>query len=174
MEEHKPIGSDDCVPPGTSVLAKVIRSQCAELLSKVVNEAAYREQASPGMAAHVRAFLLHKLLHWIYRKGTHIFAAPTLKKLERLGERLALRELRRLVKESGAVAQPKLRAPIRLRDLVKLWCQLTFEEQRVLRLTKLEFSREEVAMILGIPVNAVEFYLNQANRKIHETYCALS
>lgn len=174
MENHKPDCSEVPASAGSSVLPVTLRSQYAEAVSNLVIEVAYREQAPTTLAGQVRAVLLHKLFHWMTWKGTHILAVRTIEKLERLGVRLARRELRKLLKESGAVMQPMgLRGPLSLCDLTKLWCQLTFPEQRVLRLIDLKFSREEVAMILDMTGLAVEFHLNQARRKIHQTYSSL-
>ena len=174
MEDNQHDGSEVPASAGSSVLPATLRSQYAEAVSNLAVEVAYREQAPANLAGQVRAFLLQKLFHWMCWKGTHILPGRTIDRLERLGIRLARRELRRLAKESGAALQPMgLRGPVRLRDLTKLWCQLTFPEQLVLRLTDWKYSREEVAMILDVTVNAVEFQLNQAHRKIHQTYSSL-
>jgi hypothetical protein len=175
MEDETHDGSEVPESEGSSVLPAVLRSQYAEAVSNLVIEVAYREQVPAALAGQVRAVLLHKLFHWMSWKGTHILPGRTIERLERLGMRLARRELRRLAKESGAAWKPVgLRGPVRLSDFTKLWCQLTFPEQRVLRLIDLKFSREEVAMILDMTLHAVEFHLNQAHRKIHQAYSNLS
>jgi hypothetical protein len=174
MEDRQHDVSEVPASAGSFVLPAALRSQYAEAVSNLAIEVAYREQAPANLARQVRAFLLHKLFHWMCWKGTHILAGRTIERLERLGMRLARRELRRLAKESGTAWQPlALRGPLWLSDFTRLWCQLTFPEQRVLRLIDLKFSREEVAMILDMTVHAVEFHLNQAHRKIHLAYTSL-
>ena len=181
METETAVGTQR-VPGGMSVVATAIRSDFAAAIHTVVDSVATAKQAPLEVARKIQAAMLHKLFTWMCRKGTHFLdTAATM-------ERLVERELRRLARERfrDGVAPlddretrrilaeaPRPRRPIPLGTLIKVWKQLTYPEQRVLQLADLKYGFEEIALILEVSVNSVEFYLNQARRKIHDVYLEL-
>jgi len=46
-------------------------------------------------------------------------------------------------------------------------------EQRVLRLSELQYAPDDIAVVLDVTPNAVLFYHSQARRKIHKSYVGL-
>lgn len=177
------------VSGGMSVVATAIRSDFAAAIHKVVDGVATAKQAPVEVAREIQAAMLHKLFHWMCRKGTHFLdTAETMERIERLAERLFDRELRRRARERACrgleplddaetrrilAESPRPRRPIQIGTLIKVWLQLTYPEQRVLRLADLKYDLEDIALILDVSVNAVEFYLNQARGKIHDVYLEL-
>src|SRR5262245_45963219 len=127
MKDEKPEVGNAPSPACSSVLAMVLRSQCAQALTHIVERVTFQEKAPDQVAAQARTVLLQKLLHWMSRKGTHVFPGPTIERLRRLAERLARREIRKLLKEHGIMHEPPmLRGLLSLGELIKIWLQLTF------------------------------------------------
>jgi predicted transcriptional regulator len=157
------------------------RANWAEMVSEIVTVSALRKGADRPIFQRVRADIVHHLLHRIIvRNSTHFLdARETTRRLRRLADRLIDRELNRFqgtptgsnpgsLQKQTRTRYPK--GPIPPGILLKTWGQLTFEEQRVLKLERLDFTVEETALILNITPNSVSYYLSQANRKCHEIY----
>lgn len=177
------------VPPGLSIVTATMRSEYAEAIAGIVGRVAAKAGAAVEVARQVQAAMLHKVFHWMRRKGTHFLdAAATIRRLERLAGRLVDRELRRQGKERLRYGVDPLddaetrrilaetrwpNGPIHLGTLIKTWNQLTYPEQRVLRLHDLKYTMEDIGLILDISTNAAEFYGNQARQKIQKIYRAL-
>lgn len=177
------------VPGPMSVVTTIIRVDFAQAVAKVVGYVAAERQAPREIALEIQAKVIQKLFHWMCRKGTHFLdTAETMGRLERMAGRLIDRALRHRAKERlrhgvGVLEDvetrrilresPHPRGPINVGIFEKLWMQLTFEEQRVLQLVEFKYSLADIALILDVTVNAVEFYLSQANQKIHRAYVVL-
>ena len=177
------------VPGAMSAVATAIRSDFATAIHKVVDGVATAKRAPADVARKLQGAMLHKLFHWMVRKGTHFLdTAATMERLERLAERLFDRELRRMARERPRhgleplddaetrrilAGSPRPRRPIQVGTLVKMWKQLTYAEQRVLQLVDLKYELEDIALILEVSVNGVEFYLSQARQKIRNVYKSL-
>jgi len=188
METETAVGTQRA-PGGMSVIATAIRSDFAAAIHTVVDCVATAKQAPLEVARKIQAALLHKLLHWMCRKGTQFLdTAATMDRLERLAERLVDRELRRLARERFRAGvdplddaetrrilaeAPGPRRPVRIGTLIKVWRQLNYPEQRVLQLANLRYDLEDIALILEVSTNSVEFYRNQATRKIQKVYRSL-
>lgn len=179
----------ESMPGAMSVVATTIRSDFATAIHKIVGVVARAKGAPADVVRKIQAAMLHKLFHWMVRKGTHFLdTAATMERLERLAERLIDRGLRRLARERRRPGpellddaetrriladSPCPRRPLQIGTLVKMWKQLTYAEQRVLQLADLKYDLEDIALILEVSVNGVEFYLNQARGKIHDVYLDL-
>jgi hypothetical protein len=177
------------VPGGMSPVTTTVRTDYAQTISKIVRFVADERRAPGDIALKVQSAMIHHLLHRMWRRGTHFLStAETIRHLERLAERLVDRQLRSQGKDRQKYGVEFLddeecrriltnsnhpRGPIPIGTLIKVYQQLTFEERQVLQLIDQKYSVEDTALILDISVNATEFYLNQANHKIHRAYMAL-
>lgn len=172
--------------PRMSVVTTVVRTEWAQAIADMTRRLAYFRGSPDGVAQKVQGVLIHKVFHWMQRAGTHfLHQGSTMKRAERLAARLLDLEQRRVARERlrygvdplddddcrrTLTSTPYPRGPIAPDTWIKLWLQLTFEEQRVMQLVRQGFSLEEIALILDVTTHAAEFYRNQANRKIHKVY----
>jgi hypothetical protein len=146
--------------PTTTVLCQ-LAAEVARLCDRVVAE----EGADPALARGLQVRLLHRAIHWLHGQGSHFAGAEwTLDRVERLARRVARR---------GAMLKPApLRGPrpIPLGVFLKIWEQLDYLEQRVMRLLDLRYRVEDIGLVLGISPTAVEYYRSQAAGKIHRAF----
>lgn len=172
-----------------SVDTAMMRSEYAEAIAKTVHRVAAMNGLDDEWARPIQTKMLRRLFQWICRQGTCFpHTAAVVERLERIAERLIEREVRRRSRERlrygveplddeetrRALARShRPRGPISIAILMKAWLQLTFAEQRVLALNDLKYCSEEIALILDITPNAVEFYRNQGNAKLQQVYRSL-
>jgi hypothetical protein len=180
---------DHAVPGPMSVVTAAMRSDYAESHAKTVRRVADTNRLGLEAIQAIQAKMLHKLFHWICRQGTHFpHTAAVVDRLERIAERLVEREVRRRNRERLRYGVDTLddehtrqvlgdphrpRGPIPLDIFLKAWLQLTFAEQQILILEDLKYGTDEIALILDVSPNAVEFYRSQRRAKIHRTYRSL-
>ena len=154
----------EAMPVRSSMATLTVRYQYAAEVARLAGRLAREERCGPAIALELQSRLLHRLFRRIEEAGTHFFDVhAAMDRLERVGRRW-LRRARR----------PAAARPVLLGQCVKTWSQFRYIEQRVLRLLDFQYPIEDIAVVLDMTPNAVEFYRNQAARKIHSAHAGVS